>query len=397
MTTTMGHHRSSTRLATLAATRPLARAALSCGVATALAVGAAGAAGAASRPDVARQDRPAEAAAAKDRGTQGEGQGPEKATAGQRDGRAADREEPTADGREQAREAKPASSSQRPSDAAGSERSRSAEHSTGSSSSRGTAAEPQRSQDPAGNNGTVKVDGAAYDTRVDNEPHVSCAFRVTFFGFDEGQTADITVTGVAPTRGGLLLQEKAVPTSGDRAGGAANDTDGATRVYTADDLGLTGVVAPHPKQGYHIKVAVDSLEAPGGAKQKVLWLEPCAAAEEAPTQGSEELPPVRGEAPFNETPERPAVVQAPQPEAAPSVSQGALTESPAAAVRPALASSVAAEVAATSAPQQASALPRALAWTGAAGLALMALLGAGTATTGAALQVARRRLGSSAQ
>ncbi len=128
------------------------------------------------------------------------------------------------------------------------------------------------------------MDGRAYDDGVDNEPHVSCEVRVTFFGFDEGQTADITFTGQAPTGGGVLLHESAVPTSDDAAGGAGQDADGATRVYTVDDLGLSGV-APHPKQGYHVKVSVDSLGAPGGAKQKVLWIEPCGdtAASQVPT------------------------------------------------------------------------------------------------------------------
>ena len=46
--------------------------------------------------------------------------------------------------------------------------------------------------------------------------------------------------------------------------------------------------------------------------------------------------------------------------------------------------------------QQASALPTGLAFTGAGGLGLMALLGAGATAAGAGLQVARRRAGSHA-
>ncbi|HEX3005961.1 MAG TPA: hypothetical protein VHO27_17245, partial [Angustibacter sp.] len=138
----------------------------------------------------------------------------------------------------------------------------------------GGSASARRTADPRGNNGTITIDGPAYDTGVDNEPHPGCAFRITFFGFDAGQTADITITGIAPTGGGLLLHDTAVPTSDDAAAGAGRDVDGATRVYTADDLGLSSMT-PHPKQGYHLKVAVDSVQAPGGAKQKVLWLAPC--------------------------------------------------------------------------------------------------------------------------
>ena len=242
----------------------------------------------------------------------------------------------------------------------------------------------------------MKVDAAAYDTRVDNEPHASCAFRVTFFGFDEGQTADITVTGIAPTRGGLLLQDKAVPTSDDAAGGAAPDPDGATRVYTIDDLGL-GSVTPHPKQGYHVKVAVDSLEAPGGAKQKVLWLEPCEEDAAPVTEPEPETEPeTGGVVPTpggGETPgqSQPGTIGTPVAEA-PSVAEAALVEAPVSATPTA---SAAPELGATipaAAAQQASALPGALARTGAAGLALLGLMGAAAAAAGTALQVARRRL-----
>ena len=281
MTINRGLYRSThPRFAVQAATRPLARATLSCGVATVLAIGAGGAATAAQQPHEGKSASAAGSAA----GASG--------AAGTRSEKS-----PEAAGRQKAGATERASASRAdsaPTPAANSQGRRGPEKGQGrgacpspaASSRPGSSAAakpadkpagkpaPKPAGDPAGNNGTVKVDAAAYDTRVDNEPHASCAFRVTFFGFDEGQTADITVTGIAPTRGGLLLQDKAVPTSDDAAGGAAPDPDGATRVYTIDDLGL-GSVTPHPKQGYHVKVAVDSLEAPGGAKQKVLWLEPC--------------------------------------------------------------------------------------------------------------------------
>lgn len=32
--------------------------------------------------------------------------------------------------------------------------------------------------DPAGNNGTVKIDGLPNDSAPDNEPHVGCAFDI---------------------------------------------------------------------------------------------------------------------------------------------------------------------------------------------------------------------------
>lgn len=40
--------------------------------------------------------------------------------------------------------------------------------------------------DPAGNNGTVKVDGVEFESHPNNEPHVGCVFRVDFYGYDEG-------------------------------------------------------------------------------------------------------------------------------------------------------------------------------------------------------------------
>lgn len=125
------------------------------------------------------------------------------------------------------------------------------------------------SGDPAGNNGTVKVDGVPLGDSRGNEPHVDCAFALDFYGFDAGQTADITFTGKAPTGSGTLLTQKGVTISEDAAGGG-QDRD-AVLTYTAGQLGLTGA-APH-RNGWHVKVAVDVLQAPGGAKQKVFWLD----------------------------------------------------------------------------------------------------------------------------
>ena len=374
----------------LAATRPIGRVALSCGLAGALSLGAAGTA-LASGHDGATHG-----------GNQGRGSG-QKSSA-------------------QSHSAAPQKSEGHPPAAARGAGSGQAATRKGSGSqhaprphqqktSPARTSTPQRGKDPRGNNGTVKVDGPAWDARVDNEPHPSCAFRVTFFGFDEGQTADITVTGIAPTGGGVLLHETAVPTSDDRAGGAAHDFDGATRVFTADDLGLDGVT-PHPKQGYHLKVAVDSLQAPGGAKQKVLWLEPCATEASVPPpvvggpeQGGEkpsgEVPgsqpevPAGPEAPVgSETPEMPATSELPRPSA--PTAPPALRAEEAAYRESATAAAVTGRTPARTA-EQASALPTSLAFTGAAGLEMLALTGAAAAAAGAGLLVARRRAGARAR
>lgn len=394
MTRTHASHRFSARsgATVLAATRPLGRAALSCGLAGALTLGAAGAALAGERPGAAA-------------GAGGQGRTTAEKTT-------AEKQHPAAktSSRPEEKPARPAaqhsgtqdsgtrhSTTQRSATAPGSAQRKRPEGTTSTA--------PQRSHDPAGNNGTIKVDGAPWDARVDNEPHTSCAFRVTFFGFDEGQTADITVTGVAPTGGGVLLHETAVPTSDDAAGGAAHDGDGATRVYTADDLGLDAVT-PHPQQGYHLKVAVDSREAPGGAKQKVLWLEPCegqAPVTQPGTQPGTESGTQPETGGFQEGAEGPEVPASGAQPGGPATSQ--MPGSAEAQARPAApadaayletsapAADRASSLSALPTTQQASALPTGLAFTGAGGVALMALVGAGAAAAGMGLQVARRRAG----
>jgi hypothetical protein len=270
--------------------------------------------------------------------------------------------------------------------------------------SRHKASRPEASRsastDPRGNNGTIKIDGVSYDAGVDNEPHPGCEFRVTFFGFDAGQTADITMTGIAPTGGGTLLAEHGVPTSSDLAGGAANDPDGATRIYTADDLGLTALT-PHPKQGYHVKVTVDSLEASGGAKQKVLWIAPC---ESAPTGAvAQTVRALRADV-------APAVFAAPLrisrfavPAAAVAADQGETrpasapaTQVEAVSLGSSASPGAAASGARTAPSQQASVLAVAAAlgtlpFTGASGVLTLLLLGAGTAIAGFALRRAAAR------
>lgn len=134
--------------------------------------------------------------------------------------------------------------------------------------------------DPPGNNGTVKIDGVPLDDGKGNEPHVGCSFDVRFYGFDAGQTADITFTGHAPTKSGTLLSQQDVAISDDAAGGG-NDLD-AVLHYTADQLGLPGT--PQAKQGWHVKLAVDVDQAPGGAKQKVFWIQ-CGPAPEETSGG----------------------------------------------------------------------------------------------------------------
>ena len=126
--------------------------------------------------------------------------------------------------------------------------------------------------DPAGNNGTIKIDGVAFDSGRGNEPHVGCVFQIDFYGFDTGDTADITFTGQAPTRTGVLHSESGTVISDDAAGGG-QDRDATLTYSVADELSELRQVEPHPKQGWHVKVEIDVASAPGGAKQKVFWIE----------------------------------------------------------------------------------------------------------------------------
>ena len=53
---------------------------------------------------------------------------------------------------------------------------------------------------PPGNNGTIKIDGEAFDSAPNNEPHVACTFEVDFYGYDAGDlNADVTFEAQPPT------------------------------------------------------------------------------------------------------------------------------------------------------------------------------------------------------
>ncbi|MFI7607522.1 hypothetical protein ACIBTV_20600 [Micromonospora sp. NPDC049366] len=138
---------------------------------------------------------------------------------------------------------------------------------------------------PPGENGTVKIDGAPFSDRVDNEPHVTCDFELEFFNFDTNQAADITLTTKPPSGKDVVVwsvRNRIIST--DPAGGAENDHDETIRLSAAD-LALGGLT-PHPKQGYHLKLDVDLVDGKSSdAKHKVFWLQPCAATS-TPTPGT---------------------------------------------------------------------------------------------------------------
>lgn len=124
--------------------------------------------------------------------------------------------------------------------------------------------------DPAGNNGTIKIDGIPFDTHVDNEPHVGCKFEVKFYGYDKGNLNATVVFSAQPPSGTKTLISDTVFIGEDAAGGGT-DLD-ATRVYTLDTTGLKS----QANQGYHIKLAVSAPASNGATtKYKVFWVQGC--------------------------------------------------------------------------------------------------------------------------
>ncbi len=140
------------------------------------------------------------------------------------------------------------------------------------------AAPAAAKKNPAGNNGTVKIDRVAFDDHPNNEPHVGCRFQVDFYGFDENASyvAQVVFELHAPTAAGRSM----TVTSGDLTpfigeddnswGGSEAGLD-AAETYT---LAFTG--QSHPQQGYHVKLTVHAPGSQGAdTKHKVFWVTGC--------------------------------------------------------------------------------------------------------------------------
>jgi hypothetical protein len=134
---------------------------------------------------------------------------------------------------------------------------------------------------PAGNNGTVKVDGVEFDSHPDNEPHVGCRFQVDWYGFDSAATSTLTFALQAPTLGNPPLTfTKQLDGDDNSGGGSEAGLDGELSFggrgeYSIAPL-LKGVKA-HPVQGYHVKLTINTQPLAQGAdvKHKVFWVEDC--------------------------------------------------------------------------------------------------------------------------
>ncbi|HET7630317.1 MAG TPA: hypothetical protein VFK03_02995, partial [Candidatus Saccharimonadales bacterium] len=132
-------------------------------------------------------------------------------------------------------------------------------------------------QDPAGNNGTIKVDDVTFDDHPNNEPHVGCSFQVDFYGYDEGDYyANVSFELKSPTKDGRTLDVangNLNPFIGedDSNGGASEAGLDASETYT---LNFTG--QPQAQQGYHVKLTINAPGSQGkDTKHKVFWVEGC--------------------------------------------------------------------------------------------------------------------------
>ena len=136
---------------------------------------------------------------------------------------------------------------------------------------------------PAGNNGTVKIDGVDFDTAPNNEPHVGCVFQVDWYGFDAG-VGDATVSFdlQAPTINGRTLT--VAPENGSSGDltpdiGEDNNAGGGSEagIDHQETYRLLFTGEPFPvQQGYHVKLTVNNPGSIGAdVKHKVFWVTGC--------------------------------------------------------------------------------------------------------------------------
>ncbi|GCD90912.1 hypothetical protein [Nocardioides sp. LS1] len=128
---------------------------------------------------------------------------------------------------------------------------------------------------PAGNNGTVKIDGTDADAN-ENNPHVGCTFIVEWYGFDKGSDiiSDVTFESWAPTADAKLTvdgQTKVFVGADDASGGGSLAGLDGRETYTLHFVGT-----PQAQQGFHVKMTVNTPGSNGADKKsKVFWVQGC--------------------------------------------------------------------------------------------------------------------------
>ena len=136
----------------------------------------------------------------------------------------------------------------------------------------GFAAPAAFAVNPAGNNGTIKIDAELFDNDRDNQPHVGCVFQVDFYGYDKGDLeAKVTFKAHPPTGDRQVLLTDTVFIGGDdNSKGSDNGLD-ASETYTLDFSGIE----PKP-QGFHVKLTINAEGSQGADKKhKVFWVKGC--------------------------------------------------------------------------------------------------------------------------
>jgi hypothetical protein len=115
-----------------------------------------------------------------------------------------------------------------------------------------------------------------FDDAPDNEPHVGCSFQVDFYGYDEGDLdAVVTFTAHPPTGPAqVLLTDTVFIGEDDNRGGGSEAGLDASEAYAL----AFGSIAPHPNQGFHVKLTVNAEGSQGAdVKHKVFWVTGCPA------------------------------------------------------------------------------------------------------------------------
>jgi hypothetical protein len=185
-----------------------------------------------------------------------------------------------------------------------------------------SAAPPEGSK-PPGNNGTVKIDGTAFDDHPDNEPHVGCVFQIDFYNYDEGNLQAMYRFDLwAPTGSGQLAAGSAA--IGEDPNGGGRDLDASVTVdLTSALLGSGGT--PHPMQGWHVRLTVNAEGSIGAdVKHKMFWVR-CASPSPSPSPSPSVSP---SRSPTGSPSVTPSVSESPTPTTSASPSTSILPGSP---------------------------------------------------------------------
>lgn len=143
------------------------------------------------------------------------------------------------------------------------------------------AATANAANEPAGNNGTIKINDVIADNGQGNDPMLeSCTLNIKWYGFDMGNRAStVSFEAQNPTDESQLLTPIGV--QNERFTGTGT---GGTELAHEKDYTMSFTGAPQG-QGYHVKVTVATDGSQGNdTKSKVFWLpETCQASVAAAT------------------------------------------------------------------------------------------------------------------